>query len=174
PANIRIRPDGKVKVLDFGLAKAFTGENATPSGTDLTQSPTLAQNVTQAGVILGTPAYMSPEQARGKPVDRRADIWAFGVVVYEMLTGSRLFAAETWSDTLAAVLTTAPDWSLLPAETPRPVRRLLRRCLERDSRRRLGWIGGARLELDDSTVDEEPGARAPTEVPARPRAMPVI
>jgi serine/threonine-protein kinase len=174
PANIRIRPDGKVKVLDFGLAKAFTGEASTLSGPDLTQSPTLAQGVTQAGVILGTPAYMSPEQARGKPVDRRTDVWAFGVVVYEMLTGSRLFAAETWSDTLAAVLTTAPDWSLLPAGTPPSVRRLLRRCLERDARRRLGWIGGARLELDDSTADDEPGARAITEVPARRRAMPVI
>jgi len=174
PANIRIRPDGMVKVLDFGLAKAFTGETSTPSGPDLSQSPTLARSVTQAGVILGTPAYMSPEQARGKPVDRRTDIWAFGVVVYEMLTGSRLFAAETWSDTLAAILTTSPDWSLLPAGTPPSVRRLLRRCLERDTRRRLGWIGGARLELDDSTDDEEPGTRTATEVPARRRSMAVI
>jgi eukaryotic-like serine/threonine-protein kinase len=174
PANIRIRPDGKVKVLDFGLAKAFTGEASTASAPDLTQSPTLAPNVTRAGVILGTPAYMSPEQARGKPVDRRADVWAFGVVLYEMLTGSRLFAAGTWSDTLAAVLTAAPDWSLLPAGTPPSVRRLLRRCLERDTRRRLGWMGGARLELDDSTDGDEPGARAATEAPAPRRAMPVI
>lgn len=174
PANIRIRTDGKVKVLDFGLAKAFTGDASTPSGADFTQSPTLAPNATQAGVILGTPAYMSPEQARGKPVDRRADIWAFGVVVYEMLTGSRLFAAGTFGDTLAAVLTTAPDWSLLPAGTPPSVRRLLRRCLERDPRRRLGWIGGARLELDDSTHEDESGARATPELPIRGRAMPAL
>ena len=174
PANIRIRADGKVKVLDFGLAKAFIGESSTSSGPDLTQSPTLAHGVTQAGVILGTPAYMSPEQARGKPVDRRADVWAFGVVVYEMLTGSRLFAAETWSDTLAAVLTRAPDWSLLPAGTPPSVRRLLRRCLERDARRRLGWMGAVRLELDDSTAVDEPAALAATEPPARRRGRTLI
>ena len=100
-------------------------------------------------MIMGTAAYMSPEQARGKTVDRRADIWAFGVVLFEMLTGTRLFAGETVSDTLAAVLKTDPDWSLLPKDTPPTVKRLLRRCLERDAKRRLGWIGGFRHELDE-------------------------
>ena len=137
PANIKLTPDGKVKVLDFGLAKAYAGEGATQPGDDLSQSPTLARTGTQAGVILGTASYMSPEQARGKSVDKRADIWAFGVVLFEMLTGQRLFRGETTSDTLAAVLKTDPDWSLLPAETPPRIREMLGRCLTRDPRERL-------------------------------------
>src|SRR3990172_529496 len=119
PANVKLTPDGKVKVLVFGLAKAYAAEAA--STADLSQSPTLAQTGTQAGVILGTAAYMSPEQARGKTVDKRADIWAFGVLLYEMLTGRRLFSGETVSDVLAAVLTREPEWGLLPPTLPRPV-----------------------------------------------------
>jgi len=156
PANIKLRPDGTVKVLDFGLAKAF--DPASGSGlqaTGLTNSPTLTARGTEAGMILGTAAYMAPEQARGKPVDKRADIWAFGVVLFEMLTGRRLFEGETVSDTLAAVLTKDVDWSLLPAPTPPAIRQLLRRCLERDQTRRLRDIGEARLVLSD------PAAAAP-------------
>jgi eukaryotic-like serine/threonine-protein kinase len=144
PANVKVRADGTVKVLDFGLAKAWE-EPAAPG--DLAYSPTLTGHHTQAGVILGTAAYMSPEQARGKPVDRRADIWSFGVVLFEMLTGSRLFDGETVSDVLAGVLTKEPNWAALPAGTPPSVARLLRRCLERDPRQRLRDIGEARVAL---------------------------
>jgi serine/threonine-protein kinase len=149
PANVKLTPDGKVKVLDFGLAKAWAGDPVTGSSSDLSQSPTLAHTGTQAGVILGTAAYMSPEQARGKAVDRRADVWSFGAVLWEMLTGRPLFGGETLSDIMAAVLTQEPDWSALPAGTPASVRRLLRRALERDPRRRLQAIGEARLVLED-------------------------
>jgi serine/threonine-protein kinase len=149
PANIKVRADGTVKVLDFGLAKALApdGANAT---VDHLNSPTLSVHATQMGIILGTAAYMAPEQARGKAVDRRADIWAFGVVLYEMLTGRRAFDGDEVSDVLATVLKTDPEWQALPTDTPVSVRRLLRRCLEKDPRKRLRAIGDARLDLDDT------------------------
>ena len=147
PANIKVRADGTVKVLDFGLAKAL--EPAAASTPAAMNSPTITTPaMTQAGMILGTAAYMAPEQARGKSVDKRADIWAFGCVVYEMLTGQRAFAGDEMSDVLAAVLRQALDWSVLPAATPSRVRRLLVRCLERDARMRLRDIGEARVEID--------------------------
>ncbi len=163
PANVKLTPDGKVKVLDFGLAKAMTGDGSSP---DVSHSPTLTAGATRAGVVIGTAAYMSPEQARGKPVDRRTDVWAFGAVLYEMLTGRKAFEGETVSDILAAVLTRDLDWSALPAATPASVRRLLKRCLERDAKRRLHDIADARLELDES-AGEVTGA--PLEAVSEPR-----
>ena len=147
PANIKVRPDGTVKVLDFGLAKAFE-----PGGTSAqaTMSPTLTIHATQAGVILGTAAYMSPEQAAGKPVDKRSDLWAFGVVLTEMLTGRPVFAGETVSHVLASVLKDEPDWTTLPSNTPAPIHRLLRRCLVKDRKRRLADAADATLEIDDA------------------------
>jgi serine/threonine-protein kinase len=147
PANVKITPDGKVKVLDFGLAKAMVSNT---TGPDLTQSPTVTVSGTYEGAILGTAAYMSPEQARGKTVDKRTDIWAYGCVLYEMLTRRRAFAGETASDTIAAILEREPDWTKLPPAAPAHMRRLLRRCLEKDPNRRLRDIGDARLELDEA------------------------
>jgi hypothetical protein len=145
PGNIMITPEGKVKILDFGLAKAFGGET---TGVDIEKSPTITAQMTEPGVILGTAAYMSPEQARGRAVDRRSDIWAFGCVLYECLTGSRAFHGETVSDTLAHILKGEPDWSKLPAETPTLIKVLLRRCLEKDPKKRLRDVGDARLEIE--------------------------
>src|SRR5262249_52340455 len=130
PANIKVRPDGTVKVLDFGLAKAMEPIGAMSA--NLSMSPTITTPaMTQDGIILGTVAYMSPEQASGKPVDRRSDIWAFGVVLLEMLTGHKVFGGETISHVLASVLKDKPDWTLLPASIPASIRRLLGRCLEK-------------------------------------------
>src|SRR5439155_10337925 len=149
PANIVITPDGVVKVLDFGLAKAGeTGRAGGAGGDDgLTHSPTVI-GPTVAGVLLGTAPYMSPEQARGKTVDKRTDIWAFGCVVYEMLAGRRAFPGETTTDSVAAILEREPDWTAVPASTPAHVQRLLRRCLEKDPKRRLRDIGDVRADLD--------------------------
>ncbi|MGP8243709.1 MAG: protein kinase domain-containing protein [Bryobacteraceae bacterium] len=147
PANIKLTPTGVVKILDFGLAKP-AGESGGAPATSPTMSPTLSLPMTQAGMILGTAAYMSPEQARGKPVDKRADIWAFGVVLYEMLTGKRLFEGEDLTETLASVVKDKPDLSGVPA----PVRRLLERCLEKDPKKRLRDIGDMELLLADTSA----------------------
>jgi eukaryotic-like serine/threonine-protein kinase len=149
PANIKLTAGGAVKVLDFGLAKAFDPLNGRDLSPAAMNSPTFANPATEAGIILGTAAYMAPEQARGKVVDKRADIWALGVVIYEMLTGQRPFEGETISDTLAAVLRHEIDWTRLPAETPDDLRRLLRRCLEREPTNRLHDAADARLVIAD-------------------------
>ena len=163
PANVKLKPDGKVKVLDFGLAKAWSGEaNAgSSSSSALSESPTLARTGTMAGVILGTAAYMSPEQARGKPVDKRADVWSFGVLLWEILTGRALFAGDTVTDVIAAVVTKEPDLDALPASTPRAVRRLVSRCLRKDPRTRLPDMGAARLELQEVLAGTSTDAEAP-------------
>jgi eukaryotic-like serine/threonine-protein kinase len=145
PANVKITADGVVKVLDFGLAKA---DGETTTSADLSHSPTITSDHTRDGVILGTASYMSPEQARGKVVDKRTDIWAFGCVLYEMLTGRMAFPGDTVSDTIGAILHSEPDWSALPASLPMRARELLKRCLTKDSRQRLRDIGDARYELE--------------------------
>ncbi len=150
PANVIVSPEGKVKLLDFGLAKALEND---PASGDPSLSPTMTSAGTVAGMILGTAAYMSPEQARGKPLDRRTDLWSFGCVLYECLTGKSLFAGETISDSLAAILRKEPDWSALPGDTPPMVRLLLRRCLARDPGKRIRDAGDARLELEQAIED---------------------
>ena len=165
PANIKVTPDDVVKILDFGLAKALASADGTAS--DIASSPTITSDATRAGVILGSAAYMSPEQARGKPIDKRTDVWAFGCVMYEMLTGSLAFAGESVSDVITAILAGEPDWVRLPSTTPSRVRVLLRRCLEKDPRRRLRDIADARLDLEDAIAQP---ATSDTNVPASAEA----
>jgi len=181
PANVMVGSDGRVKLLDFGLAKAFERpldaagrEQAAATGYPMVKNsptalPTVTGGLTHAGMILGTAAYMSPEQARGKPVDRRADIWAFGAVLFEMLTGKRLFEGETVSDVLAGVLRQEIDFGALPPAAPAGVARLLRRCLERDPRNRLHDAGDARLEIEESLRSPAAGGAAPAAAPPRER-----
>jgi serine/threonine-protein kinase len=170
PSNVKITPEGKVKVLDFGLAKALGAESSAP---DLSRSPTVAPQVTSAGIILGTAAYMSPEQARGKPLDKRTDVWSFGCVLYETLTGRQAFSGETVSDTLVAILGREPDWQALPAGTPAKIRDLLRRCLQKDPARRLRDIGDARIEIEEARAEPAATTIAPigAEQPRRSSRM---
>jgi len=165
PANVKVRPDGTVKILDFGLAK---GLEETPAAGSINTSPTKSAAATREGIILGTAAYMSPEQARGKTVDRRCDIWSFAAVLFEMLSGKQAFAGEDVSHTLAAVIMKEPDWSVLPNDLPAAVARLVRRCLTKEPRNRLQAIGEARIVIDEclaGTADVEAG-----HVPAPGRA----
>ena len=169
PGNIKVRDDGTVKVLDFGLAKALDPSMSAATD-DAMMSPTMTSPATALGVILGTAAYMSPEQARGKAVDRRADVWAFGVVLFEMLTGRRLFARDEVSDSLAAVLTHQPELDVLPASTPASIRRLLARCLVKERRQRLDSMSAARLELEDAASGNGPPDHQPPKSAPRYRS----
>ena len=160
PPNVKVTPEGRVKILDFGLAKAFYEQSAQG---EPSRSPTITDQMTAPGVIFGTAAYMSPEQARGKPADRRTDIWAFGCILYECLTGKRAFEGETASETMGAILKVEPDWTQLPAGTPAMVRSLLHRCLRKDPNLRLHDIADARIEIGESA------AETPEAVPSAPR-----
>jgi Tol biopolymer transport system component len=174
PANVKVAPDDTVKILDFGLAKALAGDAASA---DIANSPTISQMATETGVLLGTAAYMSPEQAKGKPVDRRADIWAFGCVLYEMLTGKKAFDGETMTDTLAAIMRAEPDWSLLPVSTPPHIRALLKRCLQKEPKQRLRDIGDARITVEEVLSGAPEGTVAGIPLAAVPkwrRALPWV
>ncbi len=162
PANIKLTPDEKIKVLDFGLAKATEG---TPSG-ESSESPTLTHAATEAGTILGTAGYMSPEQARGKTVDKRTDIWAFGCCLYEALNGKLTFQGDTLSDTIASVLRQDPDWQALPDATPRSIRRLLDCCFQKDPRKRFRDAWDVRVELEEALGEPQP-SQAATPLPSR-------
>ena len=150
PANVKVTPEGKIKILDFGLAKAFEGEVA---AADISQSPTLTEEMTRAGVILGTAAYMSPEQAKGQPVDKRTDIFAFGCVLYELLTAKRAFAGDTITETIASVLKSEPDLEALPEKTAWRVLELLRQCFEKDARERLQHLGDGRIQINRALTE---------------------
>src|SRR5689334_16229726 len=170
PANVKVRHDGTVKVLDFGLATAL--QSSTREAGSGANSLTLTMGATEVGVIMGTASYMSPEQAAGKPVDRRADIWSFGVVLWEMLTGTRLFDGESVSHTLADVLRAEIDFVKLPVSIPSPIRELLKRCLDRDLKTRLRDIGEARIAIQKylaNPVDEATGVTETIAGPSRPR-----
>jgi serine/threonine protein kinase len=169
PANIKVRPDGTVKVLDFGLAKAM--EPAGTKSSSVSMSPTITTpTMTQAGMILGTAAYMTPEQAKGRTIDKRSDVWAFGAVLYEMLTRRRAFPGEDITDTIVSVISKEPDWAALPSSTSLSVRSLLRRCLDKDPRRRLRDIGEARLALETANDNTVRRHHAPPRLRAIPTA----
>ncbi len=157
PANIKVRPDGAVKVLDFGLAKSTPADDARRAGSEdaVSYATMTSPAMTGIGVILGTASYMSPEQARGRPVDRRSDLWSFGVVLFEMISGRQIFAGDTITDVIAAVVTRDPDWGALPPTTPASIRRLLTRCLEKDPARRLRDAADARLDIEDAQRDPD-------------------
>lgn len=164
PANVKITPEGKVKILDFGLAKALTDET---QAADATNSPTITEAMTRPGIVLGTAAYMSPEQAKGRPIDKRADIWAFGCIFYECLTGKRTFEGETITETLASILKGEPEWKALPAATPWNMTMLLRRCLQKDTKERLHDIADARIEINQAIREPVSPGPGKSVVPAR-------
>jgi eukaryotic-like serine/threonine-protein kinase len=164
PANVKVTPEGKVKVLDSGLAKAFAGETA---DSNPSQSPTLSAVATMQGVLLGTAAYMSPEQARGKEVDKRTDIWAFGCVLYELLTGKQAFQGEDITEILAAVVKTEPDWDVLPSTIPAKIRDLLHRCLQKDKTLRMQAAGDIRIEIGEVLASPKVSGAMPARLAAK-------
>src|SRR5262249_36053881 len=168
PANIKLTADGQVKVLDFGLAKALEGDT---SEADISTSPTISAAATRAGVLLGTAAYMSPEQAKGKAVDRRADIWAFGCVLFEMLAGKAAFDGETIADTLAAVVRGEPEWTQLTETVPCRICELMNRCLLKDPKQRLQAIGEARIAIEKYLADPSADSAAPGASKSLPKEM---